>query len=212
MYMEKIIYISILALGIFLTSLPLHAATTPPKASPPKIIPVYIEGGVGLFYPTSALFRQIYSVGPLYNIELDVQPYKGLVVWTNVSVFPSSGYSVGRNNPTSIIMVPIGVGLKYLFPLLRKFRPYLGAGVVPTYFSIDNDNSPYVSKRNQGWGCGGVVKSGVLAYIGNRFFIDVFLNYNYIKTRLHNSPSPPVTTYPINASNVTFGADLSYHF
>ena len=158
----------------------------------------------GAYYHSSdANFYNIYSGGGIYGLEISVQSWRGLYTWASGNVFTKSGHSVGYNTPTHVTFIPIGVGLKYLWKIHPEIDGYVGAGVLPTYLWI-HDHSPYLAPKTIKWGCGGIVKAGVLIDLPKSFFIDLCTDYF----------SVTVSTSPESAhlKGWTFGGGVGYRF
>lgn len=144
---------------------------------------ILLEARGAYYGPTNSLFREIYSGSGRYGLEVSAQAWKGLYPFVSVDYFYKSGHSIGGCNNTNITLVPIGVGLKYLFPFQEKFDFYVGAGVVPTYMRI-RDQGPFVEPTTHKWGVGGVAKTGFLYTFTNGVFLDLFGDYTYTKINI----------------------------
>src|SRR5262249_11991537 len=135
---------------------------------------------VGYYCPTGHKFRKIYSGAAITGIETSYQAWRDLYVWGSASYLYKEGRSIGDHHSTHITLVPVGLGLKYLYSL-RPEKPcpidlYLGAGVLGTYVNI-RDKSPFVIPRSSGWSCGGIIKGGMLFDVTKCLFLDFYTDY-----------------------------------
>jgi len=174
-----------------------------------QAVEILPEARAAYFYPTDDRFRDVYSDAGLYSIETSVQAWKQLYPWASVGFLYTSGSSVGEGSKTRLYMIPIGVGLKYLFDFDR-LQPYLGLGVVGAYANIHNDSS-FVARRQSDWGVGGIAKTGCLAYVTQNLFLDIFLDYTYLKINFGNSKKN-VLTRRADLSGLSVGGGIGYRF
>ena len=186
-----------IVLGVFLPCFKLQAMEMLPEVK------------AAYFYPTDNRFREIYGGGGLYSIEKSVQAWKQFYPWMSLGFFRKDGRSLEKRFDTHIIMVPIGLGVKYLFTY-KKMNPYLGLGMLVTYTNM-HDHSPYVVRKFGHWGVGGIVKAGSYMYVTKDFFIDVFCDYSYLKINYHH-PSRKVRNLRADLSGLSIGAGLGYRF
>lgn len=163
---------------------------------------VFPEVKVGYFIPTDAQFRNTYSEdGVLPSIEASVRAWNRFFPWASVGYFSKWGHTHSPRESTHLYFVPIGVGLKYIYSFSR-LSVYGGAGALPTYLHI---NRPQLEKR---WGCGGIVKAGVIADRLWGCFVDFFAEYSYLEI----STGRGASLHPANLSNFTIGGGIGYHF
>lgn len=170
----------------------------------------FLEAKAAYFYPANSTFRDIYSGGGIYGAELTCQAYKRLYAFASADYFHRKGSSLGESDPTTITFVPLGLGLKYLFPV-HKRDFYLGAGVLGTYLHIQDD-SPFVLRNSCKWGLGAVGKAGIVFNVSKHFIIDLFTNYTYTKIDFDNNDGGNVTRNTADISGWSFGAAIGYRF
>ncbi len=178
--------------------------------SPLRATDAFIEGKAAYFYPTDHQFRKIYSGGGIYGLELTCQAWRHLYAWASADCFYQTGKSIGEKDSTHITFVPLGQGLKYLFPV-SFVDIYVGAGILETWAHI-KDHSRYVIRSNTKWGIGGIAKIGALFNINKHFFIDVFTNYSYTKIDFHKTNHGSVIRHDADLSGFWFGGALGYRF
>lgn len=111
-----------------------------------EAVDVLAEAKVAYFYPTNHRFRKIYSNGgAIYGVEVSCQTWRGLYAWTSGSFFTKSGSSIGEKDYTRVTLVPLALGLKYLFPVGCSDL-YIGAGILSTYLHT-HDHSHFVIRN-----------------------------------------------------------------
>ena len=175
-----------------------------------RSVDFFAEVKGGYFYPTSHKFRDIYSGGGIYGLELSCQAWQQLYGWASGDIFYKSGHSQGLHHSTHITMVPLGAGLKYLFPV--SFSDiYLGAGVLGTYLHM-KDRSPYVIRSLSKWGAGGIFKAGVLFNFKEHYFVDLFSNYTIMNIDFHNTDHNRVIRHTAHLSGWTVGLGIGYRY
>lgn len=172
---------------------------------------VLLEVRGAYFRPTNSLFREIYGSSGRYGLEVSAQAWKGLYPFVSADYFRKSGHSIGFCDPTHITLVPIGIGLKYLFPFQEKFDFYVGAGVLPTYMRI-RDCGPFVEPTTRKWGVGGIAKAGFLYTCKNGLFIDIFGDYNYTKIRIDQDDDCCVERNDAKVGGWAVGLGIGYRF
>ena len=82
-----------------------------------EAVQVLQEVEAAYFHPMSSRFRDIYGGGGIYTFELNVQTWCQLYSWANVSYFHKTGRSIGEKDKTTITLVPVAFGLKYIFSM-----------------------------------------------------------------------------------------------
>lgn len=140
-----------------------------------------VEFRVASFYPTSKLFRQVYPPARVtYGIDISRQFYCNSYLWIDVDWFNKWGHSVGPKEfrrGTSIDLIPVSMGLKYVLPVTSAIDAYAGAGVAYTFLHVRN-HSRFVHEHVYRQGFGGVVKTGLKLKLGC-YFVDLFGDYLY---------------------------------
>lgn len=195
---RKLIVCASVLLGLFIFSTDLQA------------IDVFVEAKAAYFAPTDHKFRKIYSGGGIYGGEISCQTYRNLYGWISGDYFSKKGSSIGEHDSTRITIVPLGIGLKYLFPISCADL-YLGAGVLGTYVHM-KDHSPYVIHHISKWGVGGIAKAGAIFNFGENFFADLFTSYTYTEIGFHRTDDGKVTRNNAHLSGWAFGLGIGYRF
>jgi hypothetical protein len=177
-----------------------------------QAIDTFAEVKAAYFRPSDDKFRRIYNEGAIYGGEVSCQAWKNLYGWASANYFHKSGTSIGRagGNTTNITFVPLGLGLKYLFPI-RFVDVYAGGGILSTYLHMD-DHSHHVIKSNSKWGVGGIVKAGAIFNVDKHFFIDLFSDYSFMKVDFHNTHGGKVVRHDADLSGWSIGLGIGYRF
>jgi len=204
-----------LFLLIFVPWESMHAASTRSRQKSPKINGspkghIYTEAKAAYFHPTDKDFRKVYSGGGIYGFEVTGQAWRNIYAWGSGDYFHKSGSSIGSGNSSKITFVPLGFGLKYLFPM-RFVDIYAGAGMLTTYLHM-KDDSPFVIHSVSKWGLGAVVKTGANFIIKKHFFIDLFTSYSFMKIGFHNTHHGKVIRHHADLSGWSIGGGVGYRF
>jgi len=125
----------------------------------------------GLFFPSDALFRDVYKNVTVFGGELAVPLAGGLHLWAGAEYFGDRGILPVTLEETKLRIVPVYAGLRYHFGK-SSVRPYLGAAAA--YFLFKEEN-PIGSVSESGIGFLG--QGGLLFKLGGRIWLDVFMNY-----------------------------------
>lgn len=167
-----------------------------------------LEAKGAYFYPTSSLFREIYSEGAMWGAEASIQTSGQLYTWASGSGFIKQGHSIGLNNPSRIAFYPFGAGIKYLYPV--KFMEfYAGAGGLGTYMHI-HDHSRGIVEKTCRWGGGAILKGGLLLNCSNGIFFDLFTDYSFLYVPVAKHVA--FETQTANLSGWSGGAAIGYRF
>lgn len=170
--------------------------------------PILVEARAAYYYPTDSTFREIYGKTGLYSIEANYNLVYGLYSWGSVGYLRKSGKSLDENDHTTATIIPINFGLKYIF-CCGCFRPYIGGGVSFSYLHTNN-SSPYVIKSQGQLGAGGIAKAGLIYFVNNCWFLDVFLDYTSVVIKFRSTPL--VFGRDSDISSLTAGIGLGYQF
>jgi len=177
----------------------------------PCCVEILVEIRGAYFHPTGSRFDDIYGGSGIYNFELSVQTWCDLYSWISVGYLRESGHSKGLRNRTTFQMVPLGIGLKYIFNCWC-LRPYLGAGLGVTWMDTCN-KSNFVIKDVDKWGVGGVFKIGALYEFCDCWFLDFFVDYTYMCVDFNGTRNNPlVTRHDADISGFSFGGGIGYSF
>lgn len=147
-------------------------------------------------HPTSSQVRKIYGNGWAdYQLELATNILPNWQVWGGVSGFGKKGHSIGLEDRTHLRLIPVSLGLKYLFNCGQDLDFYVGGGLCYSFLNI-KDKSPvfdeHISKRAFGF----VLQSGVYYYFYECFFVNLFADYYFQRFHLgHNNSESSYTEW-----------------
>ncbi len=165
------------------------------------------------FLATGSRFKKIYGRGSaLYGPELTFQVCQSnWYGFVSVDYLHKKGHSIGLHTPTTIRMVPLGIGLKYFMPTCWECADlYLGLGFQPVHVSLKN-NPPFVPDEHR-WAFGGIAKVGSYVYFSCNFFLDLFIDYSFAHLSKHTFQTPPLVPLSASVSGAIFGVGLGYKF
>lgn len=191
---------------IFFSSLNAEANELSKDQDPSREI--LLEGKASCFISSNKRFRTIYGCTGLYRIETSIQTWKDLYTWISLGYLYGWGDS-SRGNHTHIHLVPLSVGISYLFKQ-EKWTPYIGIGPLFAYSYINNGSNS-VTRHQNGWGGGFLTKLGALVYATDHLFLDFFADYSFIRMSFHHSDKRTVHKKG-DLSGCSLGAGIGYRF
>lgn len=135
------------------------------------------EFRVGYYYPQSNLMRDIYQNGGVeFEFENTVLISRYIDLWANINYFQRDGRSLGLSDKTSVKLIPVSLGFKYLYACANYWNIYLGIGGSYTWARF-HDQSSYVEKHPRKQAFGWVVKSGIIHYLQPCLYLNLFADY-----------------------------------
>lgn len=177
---------------------------------------IAVEGRVAYFRPTAKKVKEIYGNGWAdYQLEISQGFCNNWRLWAGVSGFQKSGHSLGYiHHKTSLRLIPVTLGLKYLFNCAPCVDLYLGAGLSYSFLHI-KDHSPFVRENTKKRAFGGIFQVGAYYNFSECFFADIFVDYMYQK--FHFSDSSYSSDYyverrDVDLSGFKVGAGLGWRF
>ena len=162
------------------------------------------------FYVMDTLFRDIYSGAGFYSLETNIQVWGKSLIWGSVGFVYASGNSIGKKDDTTFYAFPWGLGMNYPF-YCSFIQPYLGFGLTVIPYSRIHNDSPFVTQNQNGWGIGGIVKSGLRFQLPNCIEVDGFLDYTYLDMHYQHGDKV-VIKRRANLSGFIAGLGLGYLF
>lgn len=152
------------------------------KAKQKNVVPnnFTLEVRGGYFYPQSPTLRDIYKGGGgEFEIELSTKLPLGLSIWGNFNFFQrDSHYIFGEGDASNIRLFPLSFGLKETIHFFQNLAVYIGIGPSFTLVRIKEESLFTKEKyHNDNWGF--VTKAGLMFYLNEACFIDVFTDYYF---------------------------------
>jgi hypothetical protein len=149
--------------------------------------PYSLEARIGAFYPFSKRLRQNYADLFLsVDVEFATRLCDRWQVWTGVGYIAGNG----RTNNLSgdrrrIYIVPISLGIKYLYPIWDCLDAYLGAaGTYNILSARDRSANPQTHRKNA---FGATAKTGLTYQLGDSAYLDFFLDYLWAEFKFRNN-------------------------
>jgi len=159
----------------------------------------FLEARASYFRPESKRLREIYhQCWADYQLLLGYEPGCKINLIGTVNLMQESGKTIGGRNHTTILVIPLGLEVRYRYWSSSHWDLYAGIG--PRYYFLKvHDHSPDMRRHisRQGWG--GVAETGALWTPHHSFFLDLFLAYSYQKM------GPPSLGDKIEGLSVTLG-------
>ena len=162
------------------------------------------------FFPTSHLFKKIYHSAGMIGGEVTMSFCNDVSGWVSVDWLSKSGHSLVGDTKTKVNYLPIAFGLKYIKPFCYGDW-YVGLGALTARVHTHDFSStvaPYFTK----WGWGGIVKFGALFDIGRCAFVDLFVNYSFMRASSHNTAGGTVVPHTVKVDGVIAGIGLGFRF
>jgi len=171
-----------------------------------------LETRFSYFRPFSSTFRELFHNGGIdYTIESTIPVWRGLSVWGAVDYFSRSGSMIGINRSLHITIVPVTLGLKYIYSFNRYYGLYLGAA--PKYYFVEMVNRVFpidhTTHRN---GLGGVVEAGNIICINKRIVVDIFASCSFKNIKGPDGLPPNMSSFSMQVGGWNIGGGLGYKF
>ncbi|MGB8959516.1 MAG: hypothetical protein WCC00_10975 [Candidatus Aminicenantales bacterium] len=131
----------------------------------------------GLFLPADKLFREIYSGGPSFGVDVAVHLAGPLNLWAGAELFSKGGLIPVSEEATRVRIVPLYAGLRAQFGH-KGPRPYVGAAA--GYFFLHEENP--LGTADDG-GLGFLSQAGIQARLAGAFWLDIFAGYRACTVR-----------------------------
>lgn len=183
---------------------------------------VSAEARVVYYRPVSKRVRRIYGSGWAdYQLEIAKRfsVCNGLEwsIFAGVSGFSVQGRSYSYKDKTRLDLIPISLGLKFLFPLCYNIDFFLGGAGCYSFLHI-KDNSHYVHKDRKKEGWGGLAQTGFYYYPCRNVAFSLYADYLFQKfhfngDRLSSSHSSDyVQEHTVNLDGYSVGGGISFIF
>lgn len=124
-------------------------------------VTVTLKGGY--FAPSDEVFRDVYSGGPVFGLDLAVPGGGALKIWAGADLFSKNGHMTLTEDPTKVRIVPVFLGLRGEFGKTR-LRPYLAAAAAYFLFhesnllgTVDDSGLGFLGQAGLMWNLGGPV-------------------------------------------------------
>lgn len=150
-----------------------------------------IEGGASYFLPQSDTLRDIYGGGGVnYHMTLSHRVSKHVDLWAGFNYFDKDGHSLGAHQRTNIKIIPVNLGIKYLFPVcfehvnlgfcnIENFQiDFYINGALKYYFLRIHDHSSFVIRHSNQDGFGVVFGVGSYVYFYKNMFLNLLIDYS----------------------------------
>ncbi len=131
----------------------------------------------GLFLPADKLFRQIYSGGLSFGVDVAVPLAGALHLWAGGEFYSKRGLIPVSEEATRARIIPLYAGLRAQFGR-KKLRPYVGAAT--GYFFLHEENP--LGTADDG-GLGFLSQAGIQAGLAGAFRLDIFVGYRACTVR-----------------------------
>lgn len=170
----------------------------------------FVEFKPAYFHYQDSTARSIFGHGGYMSIfGFDVKVYKYFHAWTDVGFLFDSGKVTSVNSKEKLTLIPVSLGLKYLYTIKNKVSLYAKIGPNWTYVSTKTDY-PYVQSRVSKNNFGALFGVGSLISLCHNFSLDLFFDYIYNKKSFTDSNCNLIMKCYFGGFAV--GAGLGYSF
>jgi hypothetical protein len=152
----------------------------------------------GYFHPSDKDFRAIYGGGVKSGLELSTEVATNVELWIEAGYFAKKGELSFTKEATSLKIIPVGGGVRYIFPL-RRLGLYFGAGVLYHRF---RETSPLGTVD---WGRPGLVaEMGSSIRLRGRLIADAHARLFYCRMK--------PADFSFNIGGYDLGVGLAYEY
>lgn len=179
---------------------------------------VILELKGSYFLPINHTLRQAYAPSSaLYGPELTVQLgkkhhwTKNFCAFAGAEYFQKKGHQLGLCDSTTLRMVPLTLGLKYMIPMTRRADFYFGLGFESLFVQAKNHRACVTAEKNL-WTFGGITKLGTYIDLTHHVMLNVFFDYSFINAKSNGFYGHTRTRCTVDLSSAIFGVGLGYKF
>ncbi len=163
--------------GLAVTNMWAFAQDTGSEPCTPKKFSLSV--GAGMRNVSDDDYKDVYSgSGMSYNVDLGVRLGKALEVFLHTDYFSKDGELTYSLEETTLTIIPIELGARYLIKADKKCKlyPYIGGGVGYYMYKEENFIGTVDDKK-----FGFFAEGGVRYYLMSSFFIDVKVKNVFLK-------------------------------
>lgn len=166
----------------------------------------------------SYFFFSKYPMNNIYNNGgFEVQGSTSIPLCKYLDFYGSIGYreawgkALNSCEKTSLIVVPIDIGLKPIFNFCEHF--YYSFAFGPRFFCFRQQNkSPYVDRKVDNAGTGFFANTGLNVLLKDSFLFGIFGEYSYEKQKTYPCKSNVYSNGCVQIGGLAFGISLGYAF
>ena len=155
----------------------------------------------GFFLPSDSVFRDVYSSGPLFGVDLAIPLAGPLQLWAGAEYFAKTGRLTVSEETTKVRITPIYAGLRAQFGR-KKARPYIGAAAA--YFLLHEENPLGEASKNA---LGLLTQAGVQLRLAGPAWLDLFAGY-----RLCTIKSDDGESFEAGLGGLSSGLGVTFKF
>jgi hypothetical protein len=153
----------------------------------------------GLLFPADKLFREIYSGGLSFGVDVALPLTGPLHLWAGAELFSKTGLVPISEERTKVLIAPVYSGVRAQFGR-KGLRPYIGAAAA--YFILHEKNP--LGTADDG-GLGVLSQAGLQARLAGALWLDLFAGYRACTVRAGGDD-------PLSAKLGGFSAGLGLAF
>jgi opacity protein-like surface antigen len=178
---KSVMMLAVLTIGLIFTSN--YGWPQDSQDDPCRIGKYSLSVGAGMRNFSESLYKTVYKdSGMSYNLDLGVIVSKSLEAFLHTDYFKKDGELTYTKEKTTLKIIPIELGARYLIAATKQCRPklfpYLGAGA--GYYMVKEENAiGTFDKKSFGF----FVEGGLRFYVAGSFFIDAKIKDVFLKVK-----------------------------
>lgn len=107
-------------------------------------------------------------------------------IWLGASGFSRKGHSIGFYDETKLQLIPVSLGLKFLYPIFNEVKFFVGGAVCYSFLKI-HDHSQYVHEYTFRQKFGGLLQSGITYNFCGYGVFTIFADYFFQRFHFSNT-------------------------
>jgi hypothetical protein len=174
----KVLFVALLV-GLTFTNIQMPAQDTGDNLCPTQRFSLSV--GVGMRNFSEELYKDVYGSSAIsYNVDFGVKILESLEIFLHTDYFSTSGELTYTNEETTLKIIPIELGARYLLSVNKKCKPrlfiYFGGGGGYYMYKEENVIGTIDEKK-----IGFFVEGGFRFYFMKAFFFDAKVKNVFLK-------------------------------
>lgn len=171
----------------------------------------WLEIKPGYFFFSNHLLRKIYHGGFEIQGSLSCPLSPMIALYSSLGYLHAKGRSLGAHQKTSIMQIPIDLGIRAIADLCECFKGYLTIGPRFFYFHQHND-STFVNRNIRRNGFGFFINGGCNLVKDDCFLLGVFGEYGFEQKSFSSTMPNVYGRRDVQIGGFTFGASIGFIF
>lgn len=181
------------------------------------------------YYLPNKSIRKVYTSHWLdYQVEAAKRVHDFIEVWGGVSWASKHGHThktyayYDFKDSTKMFILPVNLGIKFIYPILPYVDVYVGAGVCYSFLKIKNfckENYSYYGLSHSPFkkaiyknDFGGIFKIGFQFAMSDSTFLDFFADYYVQRFRMSHKDRRDIFNHSLDCNGFKFGLGFGVYF